>query len=81
MADLFLSGLGIYLGVGFVFAIPFVVLGARHIDPAASGGSWGFKVVSIPGSAIFWPLLMVRWVRGRQPTEDSAHRRAATKQS
>ena len=51
---------------------------AKAIDPSAVEGTWGFKVLIIPGAMIFWPLLLHRWLkRLPQPEEHSAHREAA----
>jgi len=71
--------LGVYLACGFGFAIPFVLFGVKRIDPHAVHGSWGFRLLIIPGSAIFWPLLLSRWVKGihEPPEECNAHRRSA----
>jgi len=73
--------LGIYLGCGLVFAIPFVLIGVKEIDPHAAHGSWGFRLVVIPGTMAFWPLLLRRWATGvkEPPEERNAHRWAARK--
>ena len=76
--DIILGAVGIYLATGILFGIVFAFAGASKIDPAAEGGSTGFKLLIIPGCALFWPLLLGRWVRGkRPPIERSAHRDAA----
>jgi hypothetical protein len=74
-----LSILGIYLACGLVFAISFALFGAQKIDPHAAPGSWGFRVLLIPGAMAFWPLLIWRWHRGitHPPEESNAHRQAA----
>ena len=42
------------------------------------GRSVSFRILLIPGLAIFWPLFAVRWVRGKHlPEEQNAHRRLA----
>ncbi|MCZ6673926.1 MAG: hypothetical protein O7C75_13420 [Verrucomicrobia bacterium] len=70
--------LGIYLAIGFVFGILFAFAGAKSIDPSAADGTWGFKILIIPGCAIFWPYLLKRWLKKSPPPEEySAHRRAA----
>jgi hypothetical protein len=75
---LLLGILGIYLAVGFLFGIIFAFAGAKSIDPSAAAGTWGFKLLIIPGCAIFWPYLLKRWVKKSAPPEEcSAHRRAA----
>lgn len=65
-----------YLLLGILFAVPFAFLGAKHVDPAAEKGSFIFKLLIIPGSVVFWPLLLKRWIRREHPTEKSAHRTA-----
>jgi len=80
MIEVLLGVLGIYLALGLVFAIPFAFFGAKRIDPSAAEGTWGFKLLIIPASTVFWPLLLVRWLKGKHPTECSAHRRAAGQQ-
>ena len=76
---LFLIACATYLLCGFIFAIPFVVVGAGRIDPHALHGSWGFRILIIPGAMLFWPLLARRWLSGMHapPEERNAHRIAA----
>jgi len=71
--------LGIYLACGLVFAVPFVCAGVKKIDPHAAHGTWGFRLLIIPGTMAFWPLLLWRWIKGVKvpPEEDTAHRQAA----
>ena len=70
-----MTGLAFWLS----FAIPFALAGARRIDPHAAHGSWGFRLLIIPGAMAFWPLLLRRWKSGlREPAEPrDAHRCAA----
>ena len=73
-----LAVLGVYLLVGLLFAIPFAFRGVKAIDPAAADGTWGFKLLIIPGAMVFWPILLKRWMAGSPPPEEcSAHRKAA----
>jgi hypothetical protein len=83
IAEILLSIAAIYLLCGFLFAVPFVLIGVGKIDPHASHGSWGFRVLIIPGTMFFWPLLAHRWLGGvRQPPEErNAHRWAARKEA
>ena len=83
IAAVFLILVGGYLACGFLFAVPFVFLGARKIDPHAGRATWGFRLLITPGAMIFWPLLLWRWYRGihEPPPEDNAHRRVARRVS
>jgi hypothetical protein len=79
IAVIFLILLGVYLACGFLFAVPFVFFGVKKIDPHAARGSWGFRLLIIPGTMAFWPLLLRRWMQGvhEPPEECDPHRRAA----
>ena len=72
---------GIYCGCGIFFSVPFVLAGAKKIDPHAAHGSWGFRLLIFPGVIAFWPLLLRRWLKGIQtpPEEVTAHRKLAEK--
>lgn len=54
-----------YLGLGALFALAFVTVGAGRIDRAARGAPWGFRALIFPGAAALWPVLLVKWVRAR----------------
>ena len=71
-----LALLGLYLAAGLLFAVPFLAVGVKRIDPAASQGTWGFRVLILPGVVVFWPLLLARWLGGSEqpPEERGAHR-------
>jgi hypothetical protein len=73
---LFLALTAFYLACGLGFALPFVMFGARRIDSHAAQGSWGFRLLIIPGAVALWPLLLRRWVKGNQvpPEEETPHR-------
>jgi hypothetical protein len=74
---------GLYLACGLVFAIPFVLVGVKQIDPHALHGSWGFRLLIVPGTMAFWPLLFCRWINRihEPPEEHNAHRDSARKGS
>jgi len=72
----------VYLGCGVLFAIPFLLIpprGVASIDPGAREGTWGFRVIVFPGVVALWPVLLRRWISGRDapPVESTEHRRAA----
>jgi hypothetical protein len=53
----------VYLVAGLVFAIPFVIKGVDKIDEGALGSGWGFRIIIIPGTMVFWPLLLKKWMQ------------------
>jgi len=57
------TGIAIYLVAGLIFAIAFVSRGAALIDESAQKTSLGFKVIIIPGTMVFWPLLLKKWLK------------------
>ena len=79
LTEILLGLAGLYLGIGLVFAIPFVLAGVQRIDPHARHGSWGFRLLIVPGTMALWPLLLCRWVKGASvpPEEPNAHRQPA----
>jgi len=83
MAAAFLIALGAYLACGIVFALAFVSLGAGRVDPHAKEGTWGFRLLIIPGAAALWPFLLSRWLRGihEPPEQCDPHRQAAIPRS
>lgn len=81
LANILVMSLLIYLGIGLLFSIPFVFFGAGKIDSTAREGTWGFKLIIIPGAMALWPLLAWRWVKRAPglPEEKNPHRAAARK--
>ncbi len=76
VASWLVTVLGVYAGLGIVFAIPFVVKGAGRVDGSAREGTWGFRVLIFPGAVALWPLLAKRWASGLEepPGERNPHR-------
>jgi hypothetical protein len=73
-------GLGtLYAAAGTIFAVPFAIRGVTRVDPLGAGSPWTFRLLIVPGTIVFWPLLLLRWTAGSvaPPTEVNAHRRAA----
>jgi hypothetical protein len=62
VVNLILLIVALYLAAGLVFAIPFVIKGVSRIDEGAIGSKWGFRVIIMPGTIIFWPLLLKKWM-------------------
>ncbi|MEP7377842.1 MAG: hypothetical protein ABI675_30865 [Chitinophagaceae bacterium] len=53
----------LYLFAGLVFAVPFVLKGVTKIDEGAHGSTWGFRIIIIPGTIVFWPVLLKKWMK------------------
>ena len=51
-----------YLACGLVFAMAFVVKGVQRVDEGARGASVGFRIIIIPGTMVFWPVLLKKWI-------------------
>ena len=79
LAELLVGLAGIYLTGGALFAVPFAVRGVAKIDPLAAESTPGFRMLIVPGTILFWPLLLLRWAAGSMapPIEVNAHRRRA----
>jgi len=73
LAQILLIIVAIYLACGFVFMIPFIIKGVDVIDEGAHGSSIGFRIIIIPGTIVFWPLLLSKWIKRKRnfmsPTE------------
>jgi len=68
--------LAVYVGLGLVFAVPFVWLGVQLLDSEAEGSGIGFRLLILPGVAAFWPMFLYRWSEriAEPPTETNPHR-------
>jgi len=76
IAILFAYSLYAYTALGVAFALAFVTVGVKRIDAQAVGSNVGFRLLIFPGSVAFWPLLLRRWVSGKEepPEERNPHR-------
>ena len=68
VAEWFISLLGVYTGIGLLFAIAFRTVGISKVDPDSTGSGVGFRLIILPGVAALWPVLFTRWLgKGRVP--------------
>jgi len=76
IATWFVYAFYLYFVLGLLFAVAFVAIGVEQLDPNAKGSGLAFRLLILPGSAAFWPLLLGRWVRGDRdvPKERNPHR-------
>ena len=61
--EIILMIVAVYLLCGLLFAIPFIIKGVTAIDPdGAHGTKWAFRIIIIPGTMVFWPVLLKKWM-------------------
>ena len=65
MVEMLLIIVSVYLLVGVLFVIPFLMKGLNKVDEGAYGSTIGFKIIIIPGVIVFWPALLKKWIRKR----------------
>ncbi|PYU45990.1 MAG: hypothetical protein DMG54_04580 [Acidobacteria bacterium] len=76
IAILLVDAFYLYALLGVVFALAFVTVGVKRIDSQANGSRAAFRLLIFPGSVAFWPLLLRRWIAGKNepPEERNPHR-------
>lgn len=57
-----LVALLIYLALGLVVGLGFVLRGVDRVDPAASGSPLAFRLVILPGCVGLWPVVLMKWL-------------------
>ena len=80
LAQWILMALALYLGLGVLFALPFLKSWIHRLDPVAKASSRGFRVAIFPGVVALWPVLALR-LRSGPVQERSPHRAAAQEPS
>ena len=63
LAEFLAAALGLYAGIGIIFAGWFVVFAVDRFDPAARGTGAGFRALILPGVAALWPFICLLWMR------------------
>jgi hypothetical protein len=72
--------MALYVGLGLVFAVPFVWSGVQRLDSEAQGSGIGFRLLILPGVAVFWPMFLDRWRRGiTEPNVETNPHRLSSK--
>ena len=73
LLQILLTLVALYLTCGFVFMIPFIIKGVDVVDEGARGSGIGFRIIIIPGTIVFWPALLRKWIKMKtnfmSPTE------------
>jgi hypothetical protein len=75
VAEIIVYAVFVYLVIGFLFAVWFVIFGVGRLDESAKGTSIGFRLIIFFGATAFWVLLAWRLFNGEtKPIEQNAHR-------
>ncbi len=61
--ELMVAGLGVYFGLGLLFALYFISKGAKKIDPAMNESKIAVKLLILPGSILLWPMLLYKLMK------------------
>ncbi|WP_320822095.1 hypothetical protein [Reinekea sp.] len=56
----------VYLLTGVGFAIAFVLVGFRKIDPSAENAGFLVRLMWLPGAIALWPYLLPKWIRSQK---------------
>jgi hypothetical protein len=62
LAEVIVAAAGGYAVAGLVVGVAFLCLGLDRADPAARG-AYAFRPLLLPGLALLWPLVLLRWSR------------------
>ena len=66
IAVVLFCALVLYLAVGLMIAIAFVVAGVTRVQPAPV--TLGARILLLPGALALWPIVLSRWRKvGRAP--------------
>ncbi len=62
----------VYLVAGLLFAIYFLTGGIEKVDVSAHGSGWGFRFMILPGTIVFWPVLLKKVIKAKKKDYDEA---------
>jgi hypothetical protein len=64
IAAILLGALVLYLAVGLMIAIAFVVSGVTKVQSAPV--TIGARILLMPGALALWPIVLARWRKARR---------------
>ena len=65
IATIFAIVLVLYVAAGLVAGLAFVVFGVTTVQSAPV--TVGARILLLPGATAFWPLVLTRWLKSRNP--------------
>jgi hypothetical protein len=66
VAAILFGALVLYVAVGFLVAIGFVLYGVTTIQTAPV--TVGARILLLPAATALWPLILSRWLKARRPS-------------
>lgn len=73
IAQALITGAQLWLFIGSVVAVAFLVAGIDRVEPNARGG-YVFRVLIAPGLCLLWPIVLLRWRLAASCQEDWRNR-------
>ena len=55
----------IWLAIGVLVAVPFLLVGVGRVVDGAKGSSVAFRLLMLPATALLWPVVLRRWTTSR----------------
>ena len=71
LARLIVMACEVWLAVGFVVGLWFVCWAIDRID-ASARGAYAFRPLLLPGVALLWPFVILRWRALRRASDGAA---------
>ena len=56
----------LYAVLGAATALAFVTFGIARVLPAGTPVTPGARVLLMPGAALLWPYVLLRWIKARR---------------
>ena len=63
MPTVLLSIVGLYVLIGLIVGVAFVLRGVSRVDAAAADSPFVFRVVILPGCVGLWPVVLWKWIK------------------
>jgi hypothetical protein len=63
--NIFITFLGIYFAIGFLFGLYFIIKGAPKIDPLMINTKKKVRVLLFPGIIATWPFLIAKLFKSK----------------
>ena len=61
-----LNSVFIYIAFGVVFSVTFLARFVQEMDEGTAGTPWSFKLIILPGCVVFWPVLLIKFLKTRK---------------